>query len=516
MTSHAGVDPATVSWRSLAQAADIETRLFVDGAFVEAAATERLPSVNPATGRVLAHFSNGCDADADRAVLSAQAAFRSGSWSDLSPVARQAVLLQLAGLIERDAVNLALLDSLQMGKPVRQALADAYWAARFFRYYAEAADKVAGAALPTDRWSLAFSRRAPQGVVTAIVPWNFPVVNAAIKLAPALVAGNAVVLKPSEIASASALRLARLAYEAGLPKGVLNVVTGAGERIGAALARHPGVQMITFTGSTRTGLRLMELVGQSGLRPLMLECGGKSAHIVFGDIEDLDTVADRVAADIFRNQGQVCSAGSRLLVHSSLARKLTDLIIERARAIRPADPLLPETSFGPLAAAAQFERVMNYIQCGRDEGAVVAFGGRACMEDSGGYFIEPTILTNVDSRMRVAREEIFGPVLAILSFENEQEAVRIANGTEYGLSATVWTNDMQRGQRVSHALVSGVVTVLGDSPAGSGGGMALASEPWRQSGFGVQGGVEGLYPFMRMKAVQFLFPRAGCGERVDA
>lgn len=505
-------DAGVVDWRKMAAEITICKTPFIDGRYVESASEQTYECINPATGQSLGKFLAGAPEDIDRTVAASRRSFQRGDWCGITPRARQTVILRLADLIRRHAPTLALLDTLQIGKPVRQSLADVHWASQFFQYYAEAADKIYDSAVPSDNRTFATIRRAPHGVVGAIVPWNFPIVNAAIKLGPALMAGNSVVLKPSELSPASALYLASLAQEVGLPDGVLNVTPGFGETVGAALASHQDVDMLTFTGSTATGRRITQLAGASNLKPIMLECGGKSPHVVLPDVQDLDRIADIVAADIFRNQGQVCSAGSRLLVHEKIAPELLAKVRRQAQSIAPGDPLDPDCVFGPLASHAQLQRVMSYIDQGRMEGAQLICGGNRLQEESGGFFLEPTVFSKVGEKSCLATEEIFGPVLSVLTFSSAGEAVRIANATPYGLAATVWTRDTSLGEAMAQKIAAGVVTVRDDRSSGAGGGMALASEPSRLSGFGAQGGIHGLHPYTRLKAVQHLLAAPYLGE----
>lgn len=507
-------DPGLVDWRRAAADMRLPMMPFVDGRHVESTGTDSYTCLNPATGRSLGDFPAGSSEDVARAVDAGNRSFHRGLWSAVSPKARQSVILELSDLIRKHAPTIAVIDTLQIGKPVSQSLSDAHWASRFFQYYAEAGDKIYDSAVPTDSRTIAILRRVPHGVVGAIIPWNFPIVNAALKLAPALMAGNSVVLKPSELSSGSALYLAELAQQAGLPDGVLNIVPGLGGTVGTALAIHQDVDMLTFTGSTTTGKHLAQLAGRSGLKPLMLECGGKSPHVVLPDVEDLDRIADTVVADIFRNQGQVCSAGSRLLVHENIASKLVARIKQHAEAIVPGDPLDADCTFGPLASEAQLKRVLSYIERGKKEGARLIHGGKKCRKNSDGFYLQPTVFTDVDERSCLATDEIFGPILSITIFRDGAEAVRLANATPYGLAATVWTRDVGLGEAMARRIVAGVVTVRDDRSPGTGGGMALASEPAKLSGYGVQGGVHGTYPYTRLKAVQHLL--AGHGFREAA
>jgi acyl-CoA reductase-like NAD-dependent aldehyde dehydrogenase len=350
--------------------------------------------------------------------------------------------------------------------------------------------------------TVAFNTYEPRGVVGAITPWNFPSVNAVIKFGPALAAGNSVVLKPSELASGSALRLAELAVEAGLPEGVLNVVPGLGFTAGTTLALHPNVDFLSFTGSTATGRKIMELAGRSNGKPLLLECGGKSPQVVFNDADDLDSIADAVVQSALWNQGQVCSAHTRLIVQESIKESLLEKVVSRVSKYRPGDPLDEATTFGPLASPAQRDRVKAYIEQGLRSGAQAVL--RGTVQESGGCNVSPTIFDGVESTMSIAREEIFGPLLCVQRFKTEKEAIELANATEYGLEATVWTRDMGRGKRLAHAVKAGSVSIRTSGAEGPETGCQLSSEPQKASGFGSEVGLRGLESYSTLKLVNFI------------
>jgi 4-(gamma-glutamylamino)butanal dehydrogenase len=446
-------------WRAAARAVQPRCDLFVDGAFVPAADGDRFPTVNPATGEVLAKVAAGTAEDVDRAVRAARRAFADERWSGRAPAERKAVLLRLAELVREHADELALLDSLDAGKLIADTTAiDVPGSAAILQWYAEAVDKVYGEIAPTGAGDLAFVSREPLGVVGAVVPWNYPLETAVWKLAPALAAGNSVVLKPAEESPLSALRLAELAAEAGLPDGVLNVVPGTGAVAGQALGRHPDVDVLAFTGSTAVGKLFQRYAGESNMKQVWLECGGKSANVVFPDAADLDAVADGVIAGIFSNQGQVCSANSRLLVHRSVEEELLARVVERAQALRPGDPLDPATRLGPLVSEEHAARVQEYVELGRREGRVVLDGGLVPGAPTAAY-LAPAIFDDVATDSRLAREEVFGPVLAVFSFETEDEAVALANDSVYGLAASVWTDSLRRAHRTARRLRAGTVSV---------------------------------------------------------
>ncbi|MGH8251129.1 MAG: aldehyde dehydrogenase family protein, partial [Steroidobacteraceae bacterium] len=426
-------------WQSAAATArkKIETRLFIDGKFVDAARGGRFATVNPATGETLAEMSAGTAEDIDRAVAAAGRAFKSGSWSKMAPRQRMEVLYRFAALIDEHAESLAVLETMDMGKPIADVVGvDLPAVIETIRFMAECIDKVDGAVTTTESGVMHLVLREPFGVVGAISPWNYPMLMATWKIAPALAAGNTVVLKPAEQAPMSCLRLAELFVEAGGPPGVFNVVNGFGEIAGQALAMHNDVRKITFTGSTDVGKLILQAAGKSNMKQVALECGGKTPQVFMADVADFDRAVTAAYRGIFTNMGEVCNAGSRLLVDRSIHDRFVERFIELGKdAFEPGDPLDPATNMGPLVTHDDQKRVLGLIEQGRKEGATLAFGGEAPAKLKEGAYVNPTLFTGVKNDMSIAQQEIFGPVASVIEFNGVEEALKIANDTIYGLAA---------------------------------------------------------------------------------
>lgn len=451
------------TWQSVArrELAAAETRLFIDGRFVDALDGQRFDCINPATGEVIAAVSAANAKDVDAAVAAARRTFRAGLWSKMAPRERMQVLFRFTELIEEHAEQLAILDTLNMGKPISDMLnIDLPSVIETFRFMAECIDKIEGSVTNTASDVMHFVLREPLGVVGAISPWNYPLLMATWKVAPALAAGNSVVLKPAEQAPLSCLRLAELFVEAGGPPGVFNVINGIGEVAGKALALHNDVDKITFTGSTEVGKLMLQYAGQSNMKRVSLECGGKSPQVFMGDVADLDRAVAAAYNGVFANMGEVCNAGSRLLVERTIYDEFVERFVAAGQnAYVPGDPLDPDTNLGPLVTRDAQRRVLSLVESARKEGATLKFGGSAPAGLEKGAYVTPTLFTDVNNRMRIAREEIFGPVATIIPFDGVEEGISIANDTIYGLAAGVWTRDLTRAHRLIKEIEAGVIWV---------------------------------------------------------
>jgi acyl-CoA reductase-like NAD-dependent aldehyde dehydrogenase len=499
-----GDHATSVHWAQRARALPLDSRPFVDGQRDDTAPGLRFACVNPQDGQTVAQLARGGPAEIDRAVEAARAALaRSavpGEWADRAT--RSTALLRLADAVQAHGEELALLDSLCMGMPISGALADVAEAAGTLRQAVDAMSALDDEDLPARRGATACNRRMPHGVVGLVTPWNFPLFTALGKLGPALAAGNAVVLKPSELAPLSALRVADLAAQCGLPPGVLNVVPGLGAEAGQALAEHLGVDALSFTGSTFTGQRIMQAAGASNLKAVLLECGGKSPQIVFDDFGDLPAVADALVQGFTWNSGQVCVAGSRILVRRALRDRLARLLEERMHALHTADPLEPDTALGPLASRAQWNKVNGFVRDAlaggaRALGAYDAAAAVAC-------HFRPLVIDGVGPTAGIVQEEVFGPVATLQAFDSLDEAVALANDTRYGLSASVWVDDDTLADRLARGLRAGMVTMMGAAQAAPSMARGASVEPVGLSGFGAEGGRAGLLAYTRVRHVSRL------------
>lgn len=482
----------------------IDLRPFVDGARCESQGS-KIARFDPATGDEVAPLGACTESQVDRAVEAAHNA--SAEWRAISAQNRQDLLLTLARLVTANAEQLGALDSAEMGKPLGSAAMDAQVAAGFLTYAGQSIDKLYGATSPAASGMLETQIRVPHGVVAAIVPWNFPIINVALKAGPALATGNTLVIKPSEIASGSALLFAELAQQAGLPDGVVNIVTGDGAT-GDALVRHPGVDLVTFTGSTETGRKVMASAACNTLKPVLLECGGKSPQLIFADILPHVSVPELVGAcgsAALWNQGQVCVSKSRIHVEAAIADEYIAALRAHLAEIRPEHPRKADCSFGPLASKEQYEKVCKAIAEGEASGARLLLDGREVDRPEGGYYVGPTLFVDVEPDNPLMQKEIFGPVIALSRFRDEQDAIALANATQFGLSAMAWTGDFSRAHRLGQALEAGKVEIRGSLPQGPGCWQAHAAEPMKQSGFGAEGGLAGMSSYTRLKSIQYVY-----------
>lgn len=472
-------------------------RLFIGGEWVDAAERRTFTTYNPATGAAIADVAEAGPTDVDAAVTAARRAFEDPAWRRMDAADRGTLLWRIADAIEARADELLRLEVIDNGKPIREAKFDLRQAIDAFRYYAGWTTKLEGETIPVRGDVLNYTLREPVGVVGGIIPWNFPLLMAAWKVAPALACGNTMVLKPAEQTPLSALELAAIAADVGLPPGVLNVVPGYGETAGAALVAHAGVDKVAFTGSTAVGRTIMREAAAT-LKRVSLELGGKSPNIVLADA-DLEAAARGAFSAVFYNAGQACTAGSRLLIHESVKDALVDQLVERAATMKPGDPLDPKRRMGPLISEEQLARVLGYIATGRDEGARLRVGGERLdyAGDQRGYWIAPAVFDHVAPDATIAREEIFGPVLAVLPFSDEEEAVALANQTSYGLAAAVWTRDVKKAHRIARDVQAGTVWINTYHPLDA----ASPFGGYKQSGFGRELGAYALDLYTQIKSV---------------
>ena len=485
------------AWEAMASSLAIKGQAFINGHYCDAISGETFASISPIDGKVLAQVASCDQADVDLAVQVARESVESGVWKDAPPARRKKVLLRFAELILQHAEELALLETLDMGKPIKYSLkGDVPATARAISWTAEAIDKVYDELAPTPANQIGMITREPMGVVSAIVPWNFPLIMAAWKLAPALATGNSVILKPSEKSPLSAIRLAAIAQEAGIPDGVFNVLPGYGHTAGQALALHMDVDCLVFTGSTGVAKQLMIYAGQSNMKRVWLEAGGKSPNIVFADAPDLDRAAVEAASAIAFNQGEVCTAGTRLLVEASIKDQFVVKVVDALKKWQPGHPLEPKTNCGAIVDQAQLERIIHYIEAGKQEGADLAVGGQQVLQETGGCFVEPTVFNNVNNQMTIATEEIFGPVLSVIPFHDAEEAIAIANDSIYGLAAAVWTADINKAHKTAKALRAGSVWINHYD----GGDMTAPFGGFKQSGNGRDKSLHAFDKYTEIKA----------------
>ncbi|MCO1368615.1 aldehyde dehydrogenase [Burkholderia multivorans] len=468
-------------WKQKADALSLDGRAFIAGQRSAAASGETFATLNPASGKVLAEVARCNQRDVDRAVAAARDAFEAGIWSKAAPAHRKAVLLRVAQLIDEHAEELALLEALEAGKPIGECLGlDIPESAACIRWHAEVTDKRYDALSPSGAGVVSMITREPIGVVGAVLPWNFPALMLAWKIGPALSVGNSVVVKPAEQTSLSTLRIADLALEAGVPPGVFSVVTGFGGEAGEAIGRHPDVDLVAFTGSTATGKRFLHYSADTNLKRVVLECGGKNPQVILPDVTNLDAVAEQAVAAAFWNMGENCSAGSRILVPSSRKAELLEKVQTVLAGWKTGDPLDPDVKLGALIEQKHYEKVLGHIEKAKAEGAHVVCGGRAILRETGGWFVEPTIFDQVTPEMSIARDEVFGPVVCFIEYDDVDHAVRIANDTCYGLAASLWTDNVNSAHKVAARIRAGTVTVncFGE------GDLSTPFGGFKQSGFG--------------------------------
>lgn len=443
----------------IAKKLKLHTDPFINGQFVKGSGPA-FNTINPATQEVIATLSSNTAEEVYEAERIARAAFEDGRWSKKSPAERKEILIRFGELMMENREELAVIETLDSGKPIYDNYnGDVVESAETFKYHAEAIDKLQDAITPGDGKHVSMVVREPLGVVAAIVPWNFPMQMAAWKIAPILAAGNSIIIKPASLTPLSILKLAELSKEAGIPDGVLNVVLGSGRVVGGALAEHPRIEGLTFTGSTAVGKRLLVQSGQTNAKRIFLEMGGKNPCIVMPDVKDLDHAAAEAVNAVFWNMGENCTSNSRLLVHKSIKDEFVKLIVEKTEALRTGDPFDPENNLGALVEIPHMNKVLNYIEIAKKEGGRLLTGGGRILEETGGNFVAPTVFDGITPDMTIAREEIFGPVLGIMEFETEEEAIRIANDTEYGLQASLFTDDLSTAHRMSRTLQAGTVSV---------------------------------------------------------
>ena len=483
-------------WKGRIGGLSYRNQAFIGGKFVPSLTGKTFDCVNPATGQVLTKVAACEQADVDAAVKAARAAFEKGTWANMAPAQRKRIMLKLADLMMKNREELALLETLDMGKPIAfSTTVDIPGSANTVQWFAEAIDKIYDEVAPTPGNVVALITREASGVVACVVPWNFPLLMACWKISPALAAGNSVILKPAEQSPLTAIRLAELAAEAGIPEGVFNVLPGFGETAGQALGRHMDVDVLAFTGSTEVGKYFLKYSGESNMKQVWLECGGKSPNIVLGDAPNLDIAARRTAFGIWFNQGEVCTAGSRLIVEDKIKDEFLAKVMAIGQKMMPGDPLDPKTQMGAMVDETQTKRVMGYIDAGQKEGAKLAMGGKQVHIDNAGSFIEPTVFDNVDNRMKIAQEEIFGPVLSVIPVKDAEQALTVANDTIYGLASAIFTADINKAFKFAKSLRAGSVWVN----TYDGGDITTPFGGYKQSGNGRDKSLHAFDKFTQMK-----------------
>jgi acyl-CoA reductase-like NAD-dependent aldehyde dehydrogenase len=487
-------------WKGRASGLAYRNQAFIAGKFVPSLTGRTFDCVNPATGQVLTQVAACEQADVDAAVTAARAAFEKGMWANMPPANRKRIMLKLAELMMKNRDELGLLETLDMGKPIAYSTrVDIPGSANTVQWFAEAIDKIYDEVAPTPGNVVAMITREPAGVVACVVPWNFPLLMACWKISPALAAGNSVILKPAEQSPLTAIRLAELAAEAGIPEGVFNVLPGFGETAGQALGRHMDVDVLAFTGSTEVGKYFLKYSGESNMKQVWLECGGKSPNIVLGDAPNLDVAAQRTAFGIWFNQGEVCTAGSRLIVEDRIKDQFLEKVMAIGQKMQPGDPLDPKTQMGAMVDETQTKRVMGYIDAGQKEGARLAMGGKQVHIDNAGSFIQPTVFDNVDNKMKIAQEEIFGPVLSVIPVKGPEQALTVANDTIYGLASAIFTADINKAFKFAKGLRTGSVWVN----TYDGGDITTPFGGYKQSGNGRDKSLHAFDKFTQLKTTWF-------------
>ena len=470
----------TQEYEKVAQSLTYNTKALINGKLVDAASGKTFDTVNPANGKVITSIASCGTEEVEEAVKVARAAFDSGKWSRIAPEERKKMLFKFADLIEQNATELAVMESIDSGKPICDTVeGDVPETVECFRFAAEAIDKINDEITPTNGDSLCLVRREPIGVCAAILPWNFPILMSAWKLAPILAAGNCVVVKPAKLTSLTLLKLAELSLEAEIPAGVLNVVPGSGKLIGDALANHKEIDLITFTGSTAVGRNLLNCSGNSNIKRVLLELGGKNPCVVTQDIDNLDYAAEEIVKAALWNMGENCTQNSRIIMHKDIKDKLLPKILSEVEKWKVGNPLDPTNLHGALIERAHMEKVLEYVEIGKQEGADLIYGGEQILKETGGNFLKPAVFDNCNQSMRIIREEIFGPVFAIETYTDIEEAIAMANDTEYGLQASVWSDNIHKVQTLTSGIKAGVISVNHFSE----GDMTTPFGGFKQSGF---------------------------------